>query len=142
MTDVMTPAQRSRCMGRIRSRDTKPELALRKQLFSRGLRYRTTLRLPGKPDLVFPAAKLVVFVDGCFWHGCPVHGTSPKSNRDYWTAKLRRNMERDAEVTRALGEEGWRVLRFWEHEVANELSRVADEIVEGWRSLKSAGDLV
>lgn len=129
----MTPAQRSRCMSRIRSRDTKPELTLRRALFRRGLRFRVRMRLKGKPDIVFTRAKLAVFVDGCFWHGCPEHGTSPKSNSVYWIGKLARNRERDAEVATMLAAQGWHVIRYWDHDVHGDLNRVADEIEALWR---------
>ena len=83
-----------------------------------GLRYRLSFRVSGvRPDLVFVGARLAVFVDGCFWHGCPQHSTRPKNNRDFWELKLRRNRERDAENTLRLEAEGWKVLRFWEHEI-------------------------
>lgn len=135
MADSMTPAQRSRCMSRIRSADTKPELALRKRLFEKGLRFRTRLKLPGKPDIAFTRARMAVFVDGCFWHGCPQHGTSPRSNTDYWTAKLQRNGERDRAVDAALSADGWEVIRYWEHEIKDDVERVADEIKAKWQAL-------
>ncbi len=119
-------------MSRIKSRDTKPELALRRALFAKGLRYRTRMPLPGRPDIIFTKAKLAVFVDGCFWHGCPAHGTLPKSNKEYWTAKLARNRARDAEATAALEESGWCVLRYWTHEIAESVAPVADTIHSRW----------
>lgn len=124
MADVMTPEQRSRCMSRIRSANTKPELALRRLLFASGMRFRTRLKLPGKPDVAFTRAKLAVFIDGCFWHGCPQHGTSPRSNTGYWNAKLQRNRERDTEVGTLLAADGWEVIRYWEHEIKDDLDRV------------------
>ena len=116
-------------MSRIRSSKTEPELLLRSALWSRGLRYR--LKHPaaaGRPDIVFARRKLAVFVDGCFWHGCPIHGTSPKTNRSYWSPKLQRNRERDIEVTTALKAAGWDVLRYWEHEIYDALDVVARKI--------------
>lgn len=106
-------------MGRIRSRDTRPEIALRKALWAAGLRYRLKagVHLPGHPDLAFPRAKVAVFVDGCFWHGCPDHGHIPKSRVEYWAPKIERNQTRDAQANAQLAELGWRVLRFWEHQV-------------------------
>lgn len=102
------------------ARDTGPELRLRYLLHSVGFRYRINYPIQCaerrvRPDIVFPRFKLAVFVDGCFWHMCPRHGTRPRSNRRYWSAKLRRNVERDAEVNAALREAGWKVLRVWEH---------------------------
>lgn len=136
MTDSMTPAKRSRCMSRIRSTDTKPELALRKRLFGKGMRFRTRLKLAGKPDIAFTRARLAVFIDGCFWHGCPRHGTSPKSNSEYWNAKLRRNRERDGAIDAALTADGWEVIRYWEHDIKDDVGRVADEIQARWQALR------
>jgi DNA mismatch endonuclease (patch repair protein) len=104
-------------------RDTGPEMALRRRLHALGVRYRLghSIDLPGRravrPDLAWTRAKLAVFVDGCFWHGCPDCGRTPRSNLDYWVPKLTANVRRDAEQTEALMLLGWRVLRFWEHEV-------------------------
>lgn len=103
-----------------RRSDTKPELRLRSVLHGRGHRYRKNLllRLDGarvRPDLVFTRWKVAVFVDGCFWHGCPEHQHIPKSNREYWVPKLAANVERDRRVDRALISEGWSVVRIWEH---------------------------
>ena len=136
MTDSMTSAQRSRCMSRIRSTDTKPELALRKRLFAKGMRFRTRLKLAGKPDIAFTRARLAVFIDGCFWHGCPLHGTSPKSNSVYWNAKLQRNRERDREIDAALAADGWEVIRYWEHEIKEDIGRVANEIQSRWQAFR------
>lgn len=113
-----TTDQRRQMMSRIKGRDTAPELSLRRKTWALGLRYRLQYRIGRtRPDMVFVGAKLAVFVDGCFWHGCPLHSTIPKNNRDFWEHKLRRNRERDAENTQWLEAEGWRVLRLWEHEV-------------------------
>lgn len=112
-------------------RDTKPEVALRSALHRRGLRFRKDLpiRLPERivrPDIVFTRQRLAVFVDGCFWHSCPVHGTSPKANAGYWGPKLQRNVDRDRAVTEQLQAAGWTVLRSWEHEDSDEAaSRIA-----------------
>lgn len=101
--------------------DSRPETALRHELHARGLRYRKNppVRTSGgivRPDLTFPGQKVAVFVDGCFWHSCPLHGTSPRANREYWETKLRRNRERDRDVSAALAADGWTVIRVWEHE--------------------------
>lgn len=102
------------------ARDTKPELALRRLLHASGLRYRVDrapLRgLRRRADLVFGPARVAVFVDGCFWHGCPQHGTRPRSNEQWWGDKLERNRLRDADTDTRLKAAGWRVLRIWEHE--------------------------
>ena len=105
-----------------RRKDTKPELALRRALHSRGYRYRKDYRLDlaggtrVRPDIAFTARKVAVFVDGCFWHGCPQHGSRPAVNVWYWEPKLRRNTERDRAADAALAEAGWAVVRVWEHE--------------------------
>ncbi|MDQ6773384.1 MAG: very short patch repair endonuclease [Candidatus Dormibacteraeota bacterium] len=100
--------------------DTRVELHLRSELHRRGLRFRVHVPIRigesiVRPDIVFTRQRVAVFVDGCFWHGCPDHGTSPRHNPEYWTSKMQRNRARDAKVNRALSESGWRVLRIWEH---------------------------
>lgn len=122
--DVMTQEQRSRCMSRIQGRNTGPELMLRRALWRRGWRYRVRTKLLGRPDLVFRKRMTVIFIDGCFWHGCPRHGVSPKANSVFWERKLRANVMRDRRVTKSLRKEGWVVLRFWEHDVENRLERI------------------
>jgi DNA mismatch endonuclease, patch repair protein len=108
---------------------TKPEVALRSSLHRRGLRFRKdlTIRVGSgrrvRPDIVFTRARLVVFVDGCFWHGCPEHQVIPRSNRDYWVPKLRRNIDRDREVDDVLTVAGWHLIRIWEHEDAEEAAK-------------------
>jgi DNA mismatch endonuclease (patch repair protein) len=103
-----------------RGRDTQPELAVRRGLHARGLRYRVDHPLPfdrrRRADIAFTRAKVAVFIDGCFWHGCPDHGTTPRTNSEFWSAKIARNRERDAETDLRLRQEGWLVLRFWEHD--------------------------
>ncbi|MFK8910094.1 very short patch repair endonuclease [Streptomyces sp. YS-3] len=115
---------RRRNMQAIRSRDTKPERLIRSLLHARGLRYRVAAKpLPGlrrTADVVFRPAKLAVFVDGCYWHGCPEHYVPPKTNPGYWSDKVARNMARDRDTDRQLKEAGWTVLRFWEHESAED----------------------
>jgi DNA mismatch endonuclease (patch repair protein) len=108
-------------MRRNPRRDTRPEVALRSELHRRGLRFRKDLplRAPGRvvrPDVAFTRARVAIFVDGCFWHVCPVHGNQPRVNTDYWRPKLARNVARDRAVDSALQAAGWRVLRAWEHE--------------------------
>ena len=127
-TDVLTAAQRRYCMSRIKGRDTTPEIRLRRALWSLGLRYRVRSNLAGKPDISFSSAKVVVFVDGCQWHSCPQHWVRPKSNVAFWDAKFKRNRERDAEVTRLLTAKGWKVMRFWEHEVFGNCDSVARRV--------------
>lgn len=119
-TDVFTPEKRSAVMRAVKGADTKPEIALRKALFRLGLRYRLHVKaLPGKPDLVFPRRRAVLFVHGCFWHGhdCARGRRVPKSNRAYWTAKIARNRARDAATGERLAAAGWRVFVAWECEM-------------------------
>lgn len=112
---------KSQQMARIRSKDTKPEIALRKALWAEGLRYRVNhSRLPGKPDIAILRARVCVFLDGCFWHGCPDHYVFPRSRREYWSDKLLRNVQRDRNQTKELESLGWTVLRIWEHELRGE----------------------
>ncbi|MFI8167083.1 very short patch repair endonuclease [Streptomyces sp. NPDC085931] len=116
-----------------RSRDTRPELALRRAAHRLGLRYRVSTRplpeLPRTADMVFTRTKVAVFVDGCFWHGCPTHYTHSKSNVTYWTEKIARNKERDEDTNRRLREAGWLVIRIWEHEDLEIAARKLKEIV-------------
>ena len=134
MPDDRSPAQRSETMRRVRAKDTSCELRLRKELHRRGLRYRLHARLPGKPDMVFASARVVVFIDGCFWHGCPEHGRIPATNRDFWERKIARNRERDVAAALALKSEGWKVIRVWEHDVRRDLIRAAGRVERAVRA--------
>ncbi|WP_448638642.1 very short patch repair endonuclease [Geodermatophilus sp. URMC 63] len=126
-------AQVARQMQRMPRRDTRPEVALRRELHARGLRFRKEYRaLPGKPDLAFTRARLVVFVDGCFWHRCPLHATQPKNNAEWWSAKLAANVARDRRQEVELQQAGWTVLRVWEHEPT---LAAADRVEAVWRTL-------
>ena len=133
MTDTMTPEQRHRCMSQIHSKGTKPEMKVRRWLWSHGYRYRLNVKsVPGKPDIVLRPYRTAIFVNGCFWHG---HGVRleaaqiensklkiensacckiPNTNREFWVAKIRRNQERDQENYRVLQENGWQVIVVWE----------------------------
>lgn len=128
-TDVLTKSERSYCMSRIRGRDTKPEVMLRRTLWKRGLRYRIHSGLPGRPDIVFPARKIAIFVDGCFWHRCPQHWKAPETNAAFWEQKILANQLRDERVNRVLEEAGWRVFRVWEHDVRKSLELTADRLI-------------
>lgn len=107
-------------MSAARRRDTAAEMLVRREAHRRGLRYRVDAPLPGMPrrraDMLFTRAKVAVFIDGCFWHACPKHRTSPKANGSWWATKLAKNVERDRDTDRHLEGVGWTVLRFWEHE--------------------------
>lgn len=133
-----TPS-RSAQMSRIKGKNTGPEVAIRRRLWQKGYRFRIHVRThAGRADVVFLGRKLAVFVDGCFWHGCPEHYVPPRSRRDFWSTKLRNNVDRDRRQTNQLEADGWRVLRFWEHEVGEDpdgvLWRVEDALAGRWRS--------
>lgn len=123
----------SRRMAKVRQKGTDAEIALRSELYRRGLRYRVGFEVLKKPrrvaDVTFPGLKIAVFVDGCFWHGCPEHATWPKRNAEFWRQKIETNRLRDADTNSRLQKIGWTVLRFWEHESPIEASdRVAKAV--------------
>ncbi len=126
--DIMSAADRSRIMSRIRGRDTVPEMLLRGALSGKGYRYRVNYG-KDKIDIAFVSKKIAVFVDGCFWHGCKKHSVMPKSNKDYWIPKLHKNVQRDRKRTADLKRLGWTVIRLWEHDVEQHLDR-CEKIVE------------
>ncbi|MFD8255100.1 MULTISPECIES: very short patch repair endonuclease [Streptomyces] len=126
-------AARRRNMQAIRSRDTTPEKLIRRLVHAQGLRYRVAARplpdLRRTADMVFRPAKVAVFIDGCYWHGCPEHYVPPKTNEGYWSDKVARNMARDRDTDQRLAEAGWTVLRFWEHEASEKCAaRIAAEV--------------
>lgn len=124
--DNLTEKQRQLCMRRIQSRDTKPEQVVRKILTGLGLRYRLHVKkLPGKPDIVMKGRNTVIFVNGCFWHqhdGCS-RKSMPKSNRDYWKPKLKRNIERQDEIISELAKDGWKIIKVWECQTKNKTAK-------------------
>lgn len=119
MTDVFTKEKRSAVMSRIRGRgNERTEVALAKLLRGAGIKgWRRHVSILGKPDFLFRKERVVIFVDGCFWHGCPKHSNTPVNNRDFWLKKLTRNKDRDANITRTLRQRGWCVVRIWEHDL-------------------------
>lgn len=129
-----SPGNRRSMLGN-RGRDTTPELAVRRLLHRAGLRYRVDIRperaVRRKADIVFTRQKIAVFIDGCFWHGCPDDFSMPKTNAGYWTKKIEGNISRDRETTDSLHEYGWTVLRFWAHE---DSERVAQTIIRAIRA--------
>lgn len=133
MADVLTKEQRSRCMSAIKGRNTKPERLLRSALWRAGFRFRIHHKLIGKPDIVFTKKKVCIFIDGCFWHGCPEHCNTPATNTEFWTNKIGRNIERDKEVTVKLKKDGWTVIRVWEHEVRHDLVAVVRKLAKSLR---------
>ena len=133
MSDNLSPEHRRKAMRAIKSKGTSPERILWAMLAGMRLKgwRKNPSDVPGKPDVVFDREKVAIFVDGCFWHGCPVCNRGiPENNREYWIRKIERNKRRAEEVTLALREEGWVVLRFWEHEIKQEISKVRQKIRE------------
>ena len=126
------PLTRSEIMKRVKNKNSAAELALRSALHAEGLRFRLHRRVEGVTvDIVFPGPKVAVFVDGCFWHGCPKHATFPKSNQDYWLPKLAENKDRDKRQSKYLQGMGWKVIRVWEHDCLPPAADVIALIMEG-----------
>ena len=121
-------------MQAARQRDTAAEIALRSALHRMGLRFRVNVNLIAglrrRADVVFSSARVAVYVDGCFWHGCPIHGTWPKANAEFWRAKIETNRQRDADTNRRLTEAGWMVIRVWEHEDPQEAAKMISELIK------------
>lgn len=132
----VTPSspEASRRMARVRQRGTDIEIELRKALYALGLRYRLQVPLLSKPrrvaDIAFPGPRVAVFVDGCFWHGCPLHATWPKENAEFWRAKIKANRVRDTDTDRRLSKLGWKVVRIWAHESPSDAARHVSKIVK------------
>ncbi len=140
-TDVLTPEQRSLVMSRIRSKDTKPEMLLRRGLHGLGLRFRLhKADIPGKPDMVFPKYRVVVFVHGCFWHG---HGCSlfkwPQTRAAFWKTKISRNMEQDRKVQAALTKAGWRIIVIWECALRGKYRKAQQDVLSDVETLVRFG---
>ncbi len=133
--DNQTPEVRRRTMQAVRSSGSRMEAAFSRELWHRGLRFRKNVSgLRGKPDIAVKKVRVAIFLDSCFWHGCPEHGTLPSDNRDYWAAKIARTVVRDCEVSNEYHELGWTVLRFWEHELKSDFDRcvkIAEKALRG-----------
>lgn len=119
---------KSEQMARVRSKDTEPEITLRKALWRAGVRYRLRPTLPGTPDIAFLRQRIAIFVDGCFWHGCPEHYTRPVRNAEFWIGKVDRNVRRDRTADKRLSELGWKVVRVWEHEITQDVYAVVRRV--------------
>jgi DNA mismatch endonuclease (patch repair protein) len=134
MPDTFSSEERSRIMRAVKGKDSTLEVTVRSALWRSGLRFRKNVAsLPGKPDIVFSKSKVVVFIDSCFWHGCPNHLRRPGSHQDYWEAKISRNRQRDTEVTETYRQMGWTALRIWEHELKENLESCLARIVDAVR---------
>jgi DNA mismatch endonuclease (patch repair protein) len=129
-------------MKAAKPRDTAPEKALRSALHRRGLRYRIDVKpieeLNRRADIVFWSVKVAIFVDGCFWHGCPIHGTQAKANAEFWSFKIKQNQERDVDTTKRLEDAGWKVIRVWEHEDPVKASEYIYNIIRKRQKMKKS----
>lgn len=131
MVDKLAPGLRSKIMSKIRSKDTKPEVVLRKSLYSKGIKYRLHVdALPGKPDIVIQRKKIAIFVDGDFWHGKDWENLQKRLSRGYWFNKIKKNMERDEKVNQSLEKEGWKVFRYWECNILSNVEEITKEILD------------
>lgn len=129
MPEKITKEQRSKNMKAIKSQSML-ENAITKALWRKGFRFRKNAKMFGKPDISIKKYKIVIFIDSCFWHCCPIHGNMPKSNQEYWTKKLARNVSRDKEVNQYYQENGWKVMRIWEHEFKQDFDAAVDSIAD------------
>lgn len=130
MADIFSKTKRSDIMSKVRNKDSKIEVMFRKALWKEGFKYRkNATKYFGKPDIVLPKYKTVIFVDSCFWHGCKKHGSMPATRTEFWEKKIARNKERDKEVNRHYKKESWRVIRVWEHEITKKYFATTEIIV-------------
>lgn len=130
MIDVLTQEQRKFNMSRIKGKNTGPEVKLRKLLYANRIRgYRVHYDLPGKPDIVFVKKKLAIFIDGCFWHKCPVCFQEPETRKEFWMKKIQSNVDRDKKVDEQLKNDGWTVIRIWEHEIRKDPEKAVRKII-------------
>jgi DNA mismatch endonuclease, patch repair protein len=138
-----SPGVTARMQRQLR-RDTVPEMAVRRGLHAMGLRFRLGWPVPGRPrrsvDIAFPSLRIAVFVDGCFWHGCPEHGTQPRANKSWWAAKLAANVARDRDTDQALDVAAWTVIRVWEHDDTDDVVAAIVEIVRRRRASATLSD--
>lgn len=138
MPDRITSEQRSKVMSKIKSKSKLEDLVAH-ELFKRGVRYRrNNRRLLGKPDISISKYKIVIFIDSCFWHCCPIHGTRPTSNVDFWNKKLNRNVEKAIEVNKFYESNNWNILRVWEHDIKGDFDKTIDRIMKFISDSKSS----
>ncbi|MBN2016099.1 very short patch repair endonuclease [Candidatus Dojkabacteria bacterium] len=128
--DKVSRKKRSQIMSKVRSKDTKIEIEFRTELWKKGYRYKKNVsKLKGKPDLYFPKYRTVVFIDSCFWHGCKKHLRMPSSNRGYWESKIRKNINRDKEINKYFKQNGYKIIRVWEHDIQTNLDKSIKRII-------------
>jgi len=131
MADQFTVQKRSEIMSKVKSKNTSIEVKFRKELWRRGLRYHIHSKLPGTPDIVFPKIKTAIFIDGCFWHSCPIcKPTMPSSNAEYWKNKINKNIERSSNADRKLSKMGWQVIHVWEHQIKRDFKGSIDSVIK------------
>ncbi|USP95357.1 very short patch repair endonuclease [Bacillus vallismortis] len=137
--DNVSKEKRSNTMKAVKSKNTKIEKVVSKEIWGRGIRFRKNVKdLKGKPDIAIKKYKIVIFIDSCFWHGCPLHGRIPKSNVKFWNNKIKRNIERDKSINQYYTRKGWNILRIWEHDLnKKKFSQTIDEIEEWIKIIKS-----
>jgi DNA mismatch endonuclease, patch repair protein len=141
LTDNLTPDQRRKNMQAIKS-NSKLENLVTRELWKKGFRFRKNVKtLYGKPDIAIKKYKIVIFIDSCFWHSCPIHGNKPKSNLEYWDKKLTRNMERDLRVNAFYSKHNWHVKRIWEHEIKKDFNKTIIEIASFIDQIKHKNNL-
>lgn len=129
MSDIFEKKKRSKVMSSVASEDTDIELAVRKRIWHDGYRYRTNVEdVPGTPDICHKEKQVAIFIDGCFWHGCPQCKKIPNSNSSFWLKKIERNRKRRKEVRYKLKNQGWEILEIWEHEIDEDIERVVTKI--------------
>ena len=130
MVDTFSHEKRSSIMRAVKAKNTKLEIVFRSALWKRGLRFRKHVKnLPGKPDIVFPSYRVAVFIDSCFWHGCKKHCRIPETRKNYWKSKIERNRQRDKEVNKYYKKSGWKLFRFWEHEIKKGRNKLINKII-------------
>ncbi|MED3501526.1 very short patch repair endonuclease [Brevibacillus agri] len=138
MGDKVSKEIRSKTMKAIRSKNTRLEQLITNKLWSLGYRFRKNVKsLFGTPDIAIKKYKEVIFIDSCFWHGCPYHCRLPKSNEEFWVTKIRKNQERDTIVTNYYRDKGWTFLRFWEHQITDDFSKVIEEITDTFKAARN-----
>ncbi len=129
MGDTVSKKKRSEIMSAVKSKDTKMEIAFRKLIWREGFRYsKNSSKYFGKPDIVLKKYKTAIFLDSCFWHGCKKHCRIPETRKKYWTEKIKRNKERDTEVIHHYRKIGWKLFRFWEHEISKNIDKIISKI--------------
>ena len=131
MSDIFSKKKRAEIMSSVKSKETRIEILIRKELWKKGYRYRKNASgYFGKPDVLLKKFKTVIFIDSCFWHGCKKHGTIPKVRNKFWKEKIERNKERDREVNKHYKKIGWKVIRVWEHEIKKNPEKAIQKVIK------------